>query len=221
MATASGKWLKALMALPLFLFAFLLLPTSCSEESDEVEEFPNWEKTNTDYWNTLYSEASQRIAAGDSSWKILKKWSLPDTLHTANTQYIVVHVLNKGTGTGCPLYTDSIRVHYTGKLLPSTSYKDGYEFDTSLTNGATAENSAPAQFLVSQMTDGFATAVQHMHIGDRWQVYVPSTLVTEASEVVAPFLDTRCLCSTSNWCLTTAQEPTCPISRPRSGSSSN
>ena len=40
MATASGKWLKALMALPLFLFAFLLLPTSCSEESDEVEEFP-------------------------------------------------------------------------------------------------------------------------------------------------------------------------------------
>ncbi len=176
MATASGKWLKALMALPLFLFAFLLLPTSCSEESDEVEEFPNWEKTNTDYWNTLYSEASQRIAAGDSSWKILKKWSLPDTLHTANTQYIVVRVLNKGTGTGCPLYTDSIRVHYTGKLLPSTSYKDGYEFDTSLTNGATAENSAPAQFLVSQMTDGFATAVQHMHIGDRWQVYVPSDL---------------------------------------------
>ena len=158
MATASGKWLKALMALPLFLFAFLLLPTSCSEESDEVEEFPNWEKTNTDYWNTL------------------KKWSLPDTLHTANTQYIVVHVLNEGTGTGCPLYTDSIRVHYTGKLLPSTSYKDGYEFDTSLTNGATAENSAPAQFLVSQMTDGFATAVQHMHIGDRWQVYVPSDL---------------------------------------------
>ena len=90
MATASGKWLKALMALPLFLFAFLLLPTSCSEESDEVEEFPNWEKTNTDYWNTLYSEASQRIAAGDSSWKILKKWSIDKViLKTRHTVTLV------------------------------------------------------------------------------------------------------------------------------------
>lgn len=176
LALASGKWAKALIALPLFLFAFLLLPVSCSEESDEVEEFPHWEKTNTDYWNNLYAEATQRIAAGDTSWKILKKWSLPDTLHAANTQYIVVHVLNEGSGSGSPLYTDSVRVHYTGRLLPSTSYENGYQFDTSFKNGSTAETSAPAQFLVSQLTDGFSTAVQHMHIGDKWEVYVPSDL---------------------------------------------
>lgn len=173
---ASGKWAKAIVALPLFLFAFLLLPVSCSEESDEVEEYPNWEKTNTDYWNKLYAEATERIAAGDTSWKILKKWSLPDTTHTANTQYVVVHVLNEGTGSGSPLYTDSVRVHYTGRLLPSTSYKDGYQFDSSFTDGSSAETSAPAQFLVSQLTDGFSTAVQHMHIGDKWEVYVPSDL---------------------------------------------
>ncbi len=176
MATAIGKWTKVIVTLPIFLFALMLLPVSCSEETDEVEEFPNWEKTNTDYWNKLYAETTQRIAAGDSSWKILKKWSLPDTLHAANTQYIIVHVLNEGTGSGSPLYTDSVRVHYTGHLLPSTSYEEGYEFDSSYTNGATAETSAPAQFLVSQLTDGFATAVQHMHIGDKWQVYVPSDL---------------------------------------------
>lgn len=173
---ACGKWAKALVALPLFLFAFLLLPVSCSEESDEVEEYPNWEKTNTDYWNTLYAETTERIAAGDTSWKILKKWSLPDTTHTANTQYVVVHVLNEGTGSGSPLYTDSVRVHYTGRLLPSTSYKNGYQFDSSFTDGSSAETSAPAQFLVSQLTDGFSTAVQHMHIGDKWEVYVPSDL---------------------------------------------
>ena len=176
LAVASWRWGKALVALPLFLFAFLLLPVSCSVESDEVEEFPHWEKTNTDYWNNLYAETTQRIAAGDTDWKILKKWSLPDSLHTANTQYIIVHVLNVGSGSGSPLFTDSVRVHYTGHLLPSTSYENGYQFNTSFKNGATAETSAPAQFLVSQLTDGFATAVQHMHIGDKWEVYVPSDL---------------------------------------------
>lgn len=176
MAGTGRKWAKAVVALPFLLFAFLLLPASCSEETDEVEEFPNWEKTNTDYWNNLYATTTQRIAAGDSSWKIIKKWSLPDTLDAANTQYIIVHVLNEGTGAGSPLYTDSVRVHYSGRLLPSTSYEKGYEFDSSYTAGAKAESSAPAQFLVSQLTDGFATAVQHMHIGDKWQVYVPSDL---------------------------------------------
>ena len=29
---------------------------------------------------------------------------------------------------------------------------------------------------MSGLTDGFATAVQHMHIGDKWLVYVPWTL---------------------------------------------
>ena len=29
---------------------------------------------------------------------------------------------------------------------------------------------------VSKLTDGFATALQHMHIGDKWDVYVPWTL---------------------------------------------
>lgn len=176
LATATRVGVKALVTLPLLLFAFLFLPVSCSEESDEVEEFPNWEKTNADYWNNLYSETTQRIAMGDNSWKILKKWSLPDTLHTANTQYVIVHVLNEGIGSGSPLYTDSVRVHYTGRLLPSTSYKDGYQFGSSFTSGTTTETSAPAQFLVSKLTDGFATAVQHMHIGDKWEVYVPSDL---------------------------------------------
>lgn len=176
LAKVGGRWVKAIVALPLLLFAFLLLPVSCSEESDEVEEFPHWEKTNTDYWNNLYAETTQRIASGDTDWKILKKWSLPDTTQAKNTQCIIVHVLNEGTGSGSPLYTDSVRVHYTGHLLPSTSYSEGYQFGTSFTNGSTAETSAPAQFLVSQLTDGFCTAVQHMHIGDKWEVYVPSDL---------------------------------------------
>jgi FKBP-type peptidyl-prolyl cis-trans isomerase FklB len=167
----------------LFFLSFCLMTTlcftSCSESDDTVEEYPDWQNYNSTQWNQIYADATQRIAAGDTSWKIIKNWSIEDSLHTENTAYIVVHVLNEGTGAGSPLYTDSVRVHYTGWLLPSTSYNTdgkGYMFDTSLPSGTTEETAAPAQFLVSGLTDGFATALQNMHIGDEWEVYVPWTL---------------------------------------------
>ena len=33
--------------------------------------------------------------------------------------------------------------------------------------------STPAHLLVGSTVDGFATALQHMRIGDRWLVYIP------------------------------------------------
>ncbi|MBM6992352.1 MAG: FKBP-type peptidyl-prolyl cis-trans isomerase [Prevotella sp.] len=161
--------------LPFFLFSFLLF-TSCSEASDDVEEFPDWQNTNTTKWNSIYAQAAEKIAAGDTSWKIIKSWNYEDTLHSENTSYIVVHVIEEGTGSGSPLYTDSVRVNYKGSLLPSTSYPNGYEFDSSWDNATSDSTTAPAQLLVSSLSDGFATALQHMHIGDEWEVYVPWTL---------------------------------------------
>ena len=34
----------------------------------------------------------------------------------------------------------------------------------------------PAKLPVSNIIDGFSTALQHMHIGDRWEVYIPQQL---------------------------------------------
>ncbi len=166
---ASGI-LKLLSLLLLALVSF----ASCSEdEGDVVEEFPDWQATNEAEWNTIYSDATSRIAAGDASWKIIKSWSIEDTLHTDNTYYIVAHVNEEGTGSGCPLYTDSVRCHYRGCLLPSTSYPSGYEFDSSWGSATSIETAAPAQMLVSSLIDGFTTALMNMHIGDDWTVYIP------------------------------------------------
>ena len=65
---------------------------SCSEEDDTVEEYPDWQAVNEARWETIYAEAQMRIAAGDTSWKILRKWSLEDSLQTANTNFVVAHV---------------------------------------------------------------------------------------------------------------------------------
>ena len=163
----------------LSLLALLILPllwTSCSEETDTVEEFPNWQARNTAYWDSLYTNTQAKIAAGDTSWKIIKNWSLQDSIASPNTDYIIVHVDEAGTGSGCPLYTDSVRVHYYGKLLPSTSYPAGYQFASSMSADYNPATSLPATFAVNALTDGFATALQNMHIGDNWTVYVPYTL---------------------------------------------
>lgn len=167
---------KGIMALSAICLSAMPLFTSCSETSNEVEEYPQWQATNAAKWNSIYAEASAKIAAGDTSWKIIRSWSLEDTLHVDNTSYIVVHVIKSGTGTVSPLYTDYVSVNYRGTLLPSTSYPSGYEFDSSWHQATSETTTAPALMQVSATKDGFSTALQHMHVGDQWMVYMPWTL---------------------------------------------
>lgn len=167
---------KTMLLLPFFIAALVLSLSACSESDDTVEEYPNWENKNASYWDSLYTATQAKVSSGDSSWKIIKNFSLEDTLTSSKTDYIIVNVQTAGKGSGSPLYTDSVRVRYTGQLLPSTSYPSGYIFGTTNYNEAADSISGTADFKVSGLTSGFATAVQHMHIGDVWMVYVPWTL---------------------------------------------
>ena len=163
----------------LYLLALLApvgLLSSCSESDNEEEEFPNWKNTNEQYFNNLYAMAKSSADMGDKSWKVIRQWSLEESTAKDPYDYIVVNVLENGTGSGCPLYTDSVKVHYEGRLLPSTSYPDGYVFDKSFTGEFNPATALPAKFAVSGMIDGFTTALQYMHIGDRWKVYIPYQL---------------------------------------------
>lgn len=184
-------FLKVVSFLPFYLLCLLLF-SSCSEDDNTIEEFPNWQETNANYWNSLYSTTQQKVSSGDVSWKIIKNFSIEDTLNTGkNTDYIIVNVLKNGTGSGCPIYTDSVRVRYTGRLLPSASYSEGYIFDTTNPNGIDDSQAAVADFVVSNVVDGFSTALQHMHIGDKWEVYIPWTLgygtTQSASSSIPPY----------------------------------
>lgn len=184
-------FLKVVFFLPFYLLCLLLF-SSCSEDDNTIEEFPNWQEANANYWNSLYSTTQQKVSSGDASWKIIKNFSIEDTLNTGkNTDYIIVNVLKNGTGSGCPIYTDSVRVRYTGRLLPSASYSEGYIFDTTNPNGIDDSQAAVADFVVSNVVDGFSTALQHMHIGDKWEVYIPWTLgygtTQSASSSIPPY----------------------------------
>ncbi len=157
-----------------------VLLASCSEEDDSVEEYPNWQNTNVAYFDSVYNVAAQAISQGDNSYKLIKSWTYgdSDSAHNNKENFIVVKVVNEGAGSGCPLYTDSVRVHYQGRLLPSTSYKSGYAFSQSWVSADDVDTTTdvPAELLVSGTVTGFATALQKMHIGDRWLIYIPYQL---------------------------------------------
>lgn len=164
----SPAWLLALLLLPLGL-------ASCSEKNAEDDEFANWQSRNDTYFASIYRQAQEAIQRGDTSWKIIRTWSMDTTL--ASTNCIVARVVAKGTGSGCPLYTDSALVDYKGSLIPSASYPAGYVFDQSWYGDDYVESSArPAHLAVKGVVDGFATALQNMHIGDNWIVYIPYQL---------------------------------------------
>jgi FKBP-type peptidyl-prolyl cis-trans isomerase len=72
-------------------------------------------------------------------------------------------VLISGKGKS-PGPSDNVTVNYTGKLI------DGTVFDSSVTTGK------PASFGVSNVIPGWAEALQLMHEGDKWLVFVPYQL---------------------------------------------
>ena len=149
------------------------VPAEITATDNTVEEFPDWENTNNAYFTNLYDYAS---GVTDGSWKVIKNFSLNDNIEGNATNSIVVEVLEAGTGSGCPMYTDSVLVSYRGRLLPSTSYADGYVFSETYEGDYNAATAGRTALNVADRVDGFTTALQYMHIGDYWRVYIPYQL---------------------------------------------
>lgn len=164
----------------MLLSAFIILHSSflvsCSEHNNTEEEFVNWKEKNEKYFENLYTQTQQKIANNDKDWKIITNWSLQDSIAKKSYNHIIVHVLEEGSGSGYPMYTDSVRVHYSGKLLPSTNFPTGYKFDKSYVGTFNSATAVPSTFRCSSLTAGFATAIMNMRIGDRWEIYVPYQL---------------------------------------------
>jgi FKBP-type peptidyl-prolyl cis-trans isomerase len=68
-------------------------------------------------------------------------------------------VISSGKGKA-PLATDKVTVHYTGKLI------DGSTFDSSVGRD-------PITFEVGGVIAGWTEALQLMHEGDKWMIYLP------------------------------------------------
>lgn len=77
---------------------------------------------------------------------------------------VLYRVITKGEGTVSPALDSIVSVHYTGTLI------NGREFDNS------RNKEIPEALRLSHTIDGWQLALQRMHVGDRWTIYIPYTL---------------------------------------------
>ena len=73
-------------------------------------------------------------------------------------------VISVGSNDGKhPTKRSVVTVHYTGCTI------DGKQFDSSL-------GGVPVAFRLNELIEGWIIALQHMCIGDKWEIYIPSEL---------------------------------------------
>ena len=160
-----------------FFILFSLAFSACAESDDEEQlgEYADWQARNEAYFLTLEDSLNSNPAV----WRKLRTYSMTDKATTANTDYVYVKVLQTSELTELtesPIYTDTVRVAYRGRLIPSASYPQGYVFDQTYVGNFDLRTTDVSNLAVKGYVDGFATALQHMHIGDQWRIYIPYQL---------------------------------------------
>ncbi len=123
------------------------------------------QQANTCIQTVLQANASKKssgeVAKGKAFLEANKKRAGVTTL-PSGLQYEVITAGDKNSAT--PKAIDTVVAHYAGTLI------DGKEFDNSYKRGE------PLTIPVGGVIRGWTEALQLMHVGDKWKVYIPSEL---------------------------------------------
>ena len=154
-----------------------LLVFSCSKNEGEPGEYDNWQARNQVYVDSIARLAKQ----GTDKWTRTLVYYFPqeyaDKNPDNNNIYVYVQKVQPGTGTVKPLYSDSVRLFYRGRFIPSRSYPEGYVFGQSYTERSISEidetTAVPTLLAVSQNVPGFCQALQDMVEGEICRMVIP------------------------------------------------
>ncbi|WP_298647066.1 FKBP-type peptidyl-prolyl cis-trans isomerase [uncultured Proteiniphilum sp.] len=133
--------------------------------------FASCDKTETfdDKWK-LDNEAQFNTIANDPAY---------EKIESASKQgFIMYTVIESGNG-ATPFFNETVKVRYTGWFKRDWSrLEDTYKDDQGNTiyNKVVFDSTERNTFLtlkVNQFVDGFSTALQHMQVGDKWEIWIP------------------------------------------------
>lgn len=162
-----------------FFLLGALVFSACSESTSDDDEYANWQQRNEEYLAAVVNDSLKQ-----PGWQRIKNYSLDETTEGKTTEYIYVKTIESGDPTSArPAFTDSVRVAYQGRLIPSKTFPEGKVFDGTVFGTYSSKTNSNTKFLISNatMTTGFSTALQHMHRGDHWRVYIPAELAYGAT----------------------------------------
>lgn len=177
----SVRWMQ-MIGLSFIICHLSFSLSACTKEETEVEEFDNWQWRN----ETFFASLQDSLRSNPAQWKRFKNYSLNPDIEGPSSEYIYVKVIEQGDDGDSPFYTDSVRLVYRGRLIPSATYPEGYVFDQTMSGTFSVHTAATYAKSLAGFVDGMATALQHMHRGDYWRVYIPSALGygVEGDEVI-------------------------------------
>ena len=175
---------------------FAVLPlfglVACEDNLDSIEstEFSaDWVNRNQTFFFERMDEAKQAVKEAQATygeqweehcdWRIFRSYMKPEGGNVMDS--ICVKIIERGEGQTVPLYSDQAKLNYMGHLIPTENHPNGFVFDHSSLYADEdyvfdPNFAAPVTMVVGNTIEGFSTAIQHMHTGDRWMVYIPSLL---------------------------------------------
>ncbi|MBO7259923.1 MAG: FKBP-type peptidyl-prolyl cis-trans isomerase [Bacteroidaceae bacterium] len=175
--------MKRFLTILTSVIALAFVFTSC-EETEEFNEFSNWKERNDKFIdsiaNVVANYSAEPIAPYDAEegdmFRILS-FKLDPNKEWGKNRYVYCKVIKRGEGTEIPYFTDSIRMNYRARLIPSENYPMGYIADQSFkTPEMNPEINSPVAFWIPNLIDGMASALQQMRVGDIWRMYIPYTI---------------------------------------------
>ena len=173
---------KSIFWLMGLLFSVSLAVTSCEETDGVVDPYFNWQERNELYIDSIARVANANLGNEVGQWKAVHTYKFNPPINDLNpdvNDYVYCRILEKGTGTVKPLFTDTVAAHYRGQLIP---LYDGQKvvFDQSFQGELKEDLAVPVTFGlwegVGGVIEGWSSALPQMVEGDRWEVHIPYQL---------------------------------------------
>jgi FKBP-type peptidyl-prolyl cis-trans isomerase FklB len=162
-----------------YLLSFLLLTITACEETEEIGKYDNWQARNEAFIDSL-----QNICDAKSDPELLYVIDQKD-----KSQRIFYKKLPGSTvkeSESSPHLTSSVGVFYRGMLINeqvfatapipkyyTSLYKKLDVFDQNFTGDNPSEFDNFTTFKVSEVVSGWIEILQHMKIGEQWEIYIP------------------------------------------------
>lgn len=179
----------------LLLVSCGLWAAACTSEDNSNPVYDNWTVRNTAAFADTLRVARTEIAKARAQygekweehtpWRVYGNYTLGKGGNPTAKDSVVVRVVNSQLSAAealkapRPLFTDTVRIDYIGRLMPTAEEPKGKIFDH--TGPSSSENdvfntmfNTASKLAVSTTVVGFSTALQQMHLGDRWRVFIPA-----------------------------------------------
>ncbi|MDO4180700.1 MAG: FKBP-type peptidyl-prolyl cis-trans isomerase [Bacteroidales bacterium] len=171
---------KSILWLLGLLLAVSFATISCSETDGTVDQYADWEERNQHYIDSIATVAEANQGDEVGQWRIIRSYKLPPLAMTETgnvSDNVYCKILAKGEGTVSPLFTDTAGVHYRGKFIDGSVFSQSYQGELDLNFAVPSYSPSLDEYgNVSDFVVGPKTATMQMHVGDRWEIYIPYQL---------------------------------------------